>query len=121
MENQLIPFGKYKGQPLEILVQDPQYLEWIQQQGWFADEPPYIEEIKFKTECYDVSFLIEIKPSVGDDYPAILRQIRSLKSQSHFIKILLVNEYNGIGISEENFIKLFKTQGIIVLFIRDIV
>ena len=42
------------------------------------------------------------------------------KGQPSWIKILLINEYNGVGISEENFIKLFKTQGITVLFIKDI-
>lgn len=31
----IIPFGKYKGQPIEVLSQDPQYLEWLQSQDWF--------------------------------------------------------------------------------------
>lgn len=35
MENRLIPFGKYKGQPIEVLAQDKPYLEWLQTQDWF--------------------------------------------------------------------------------------
>lgn len=203
MENQLIPFGKYKGQPLEILAQDPQYLEWVRNQSWFVEKYPQINtliinnfqepsetpehnkiqgmflddefclktvnayslflknknkimevsvknkitELKFehsgidvcfcamvvgwsedyitkeKTPCdVNVPFVIEIKPSVGDDYPAILRQIKIIKKLSSFARyILLVDQYCGKGISEENFIKLFYTEGIVVLFIRDIV
>lgn len=34
----IIPFGKYKGQPLEILQNDPSYLEWLQVQPWFLEK-----------------------------------------------------------------------------------
>jgi hypothetical protein len=33
---ELIPFGKYKGQPVEVLSQDKQYLDWLMQQDWFT-------------------------------------------------------------------------------------
>jgi uncharacterized protein (DUF3820 family) len=29
----VVPFGKYKGQPVEVLAQDPQYVEWMLLQG----------------------------------------------------------------------------------------
>jgi hypothetical protein len=33
----VIPFGKHKGSTVaELLVKDPQYVEWITAQGWFA-------------------------------------------------------------------------------------
>jgi hypothetical protein len=32
---EVVPFGKYKGQPVEVLQQDPQYVEWLQGQDWF--------------------------------------------------------------------------------------
>lgn len=37
MGNELIPFGKYKGQPVEQLQSDPDYAKWLIQQPWFAD------------------------------------------------------------------------------------
>lgn len=30
----VIPFGKYKGQPVEVLKQDPDYCEWLLAQDW---------------------------------------------------------------------------------------
>lgn len=35
--NKLVPFGKYKGQPLEVLAQDRKYLDWLMEQGWFRE------------------------------------------------------------------------------------
>lgn len=32
---EIIPFGKYKGQPVEVLAQDKQYLDWLMNQDWF--------------------------------------------------------------------------------------
>lgn len=34
----LIPFGKYKGQPVEVLKQDPKYVEWLKGQDWFSSQ-----------------------------------------------------------------------------------
>lgn len=34
--NELVPFGKYKGQPVEQLRNDPEYVEWLLAQPWFA-------------------------------------------------------------------------------------
>jgi len=156
MENNIIPFGKYKGQTLAVLAQDQQYLDWIMTQGWIVEKYPQINTLiinnfrepsetpahnkiqglfldkeltirllelfakstqrrfNVKPDIYDIlfeykgadvfiitgasrsGFLVEIKPSVGDDYPAILRQIKSFNFSTH--KILLINEYNGIGI-----------------------
>jgi uncharacterized protein (DUF3820 family) len=31
----IVPFGKYKGQPVEALAQDRSYLDWLQTQNWF--------------------------------------------------------------------------------------
>jgi uncharacterized protein (DUF3820 family) len=31
----LVPFGKYKGQPITTLMNDTKYLEWCKQQEWF--------------------------------------------------------------------------------------
>src|SRR5260221_12243408 len=34
---QIVPFGKYKGQPVEVMQQDHQYVEWLMAQGWFRE------------------------------------------------------------------------------------
>lgn len=36
MSNEIIPFGKYKGQPIDVLKNDRPYLEWLQSQEWFT-------------------------------------------------------------------------------------
>jgi len=33
----VIPFGKYKGQPAEVLQNDPEYCNWLAAQPWFRD------------------------------------------------------------------------------------
>jgi hypothetical protein len=34
----IVPFGKYKGQPVEVLTQDEPYLEWLKEQDWFKSQ-----------------------------------------------------------------------------------
>lgn len=224
----LIPFGKYKGQPLETLANDREYSDWLMQQGWFREKfPQFVQvivnnfgeptespehnqmqarfldrewqakftfavrsdlftgqlaaiedsikkrlskvvaqpervleidchvdlgpvlsfsfdpEFESGKSCNDVRmnfyqtvaddpqdhweyckscgrrhflfapddkgvvFLIEIKPSIGDDYPAILRQMKSNGS-----KFLLYRNYSGTGVSESVFRSFFASQGI---------
>jgi hypothetical protein len=38
----LIPFGKYANQPVEVLQNDPQYVQWLTSQPWFQDRYPAI-------------------------------------------------------------------------------
>ena len=35
----VVPFGKYKGQPITNLLNDTKYLEWCKQQEWFQKFP----------------------------------------------------------------------------------
>jgi hypothetical protein len=58
---------------------------------------------------------IELKPSVGDDYPAVLRQMRANKSC-----VLFIQDYIGVGATEEQFIKTFALSDIKVVFRRDV-
>lgn len=36
-QNAIIPIGKYKGQPVEVLAADPSYREWLTSQDWFRE------------------------------------------------------------------------------------
>jgi len=58
---------------------------------------------------------IEIKPTVGDDYPAVLRQMKRNESVA-----LFVGEYTGKGATPEQFIKTMATANIRVIFARDV-
>lgn len=35
---EVVPFGKFKGQPVENLSSDPAYCEWLVQQDWFREK-----------------------------------------------------------------------------------
>ncbi len=37
MGNDVVPFGKYRGQPIESLAQDQQYADWLVAQPWFRE------------------------------------------------------------------------------------
>lgn len=34
---QLVPFGKYKGQPVSVMQNDTQYCDWLATQDWFRE------------------------------------------------------------------------------------
>jgi hypothetical protein len=62
---------------------------------------------------------IEIKPVVGDDYPAVLRQCKRLMSRFDH-PILFLERYTGVGATEKQFIATFALDHIKVVFKRDV-
>jgi uncharacterized protein (DUF3820 family) len=58
---------------------------------------------------------IEIKPVIGDDYPAVLRQMKRTGAD-----VLFVGEYTGQGATEEQFVQTMATAGIRVVFAREV-
>ncbi len=44
-KNNIISFGKYKGQPAEVLQADPSYCAWLQGQSWFTERYPQINTL----------------------------------------------------------------------------
>ena len=71
------------------------------------------------------SYLIEIKPSISDDFPAVLRQMKASMpvergSQRQKFYILLIGSYTGIGATKEEFMEYFDTQGYKVIFEKDV-
>lgn len=38
MDDKIIPFGKHKGKPFEVLASDQQYLDWLIAQSWFKEK-----------------------------------------------------------------------------------
>lgn len=45
MATDLIPFGKYKGQPLEVIASDRGYCDWLLAQAWFVERYPQIHTL----------------------------------------------------------------------------
>ncbi|MDY0090590.1 MAG: hypothetical protein RBR78_09515 [Flavobacteriaceae bacterium] len=66
-------------------------------------------------------FQIEIKPTVSDDFPSVLRQMKaSMPVKGYINSILFLKEYTGIGATKEEFCNYFKSQGYLVVFENEI-
>lgn len=203
--SEVVPFGKYRGQPIEVMHADSSYMTWLRLQQWAREQYPSLLIIQQQTEeaspahnylqnkflddefnwkfvnamkekdwrewakivsleaneiyiepvikvafevpsmlyetirngkFHDVIFhfivdhYIEVKPIIGDDYPNVLRQIKQAhtftnrRGQTIYAnehkKILFVGEYNGVGATEEQFVKIFAKDNIKVIFLRNV-
>ena len=45
MTGELVPFGKYKGQPVETLAADGDYRDWLMSQPWFRERWPTVYNV----------------------------------------------------------------------------
>jgi hypothetical protein len=41
----VVPFGKYRNQPVEALRRDPRYRGWLLEQDWFREKYPDLAQI----------------------------------------------------------------------------
>jgi hypothetical protein len=191
-----VPFGKYSGQPLEVLAEDHSYVEWLNLQPWFVeryrhlhealkaliasedtpehnglqakflddefvrrflratldrfDECDQIEPLKVKVSFEVFGFdawidvrsqsehyylfdivAVEVKPTLGDDYPSVLRQIKScIKRRITFNNrivntwtekaVLIIGEFNSLAITYEQLVKFFASDDIKVIRFEDV-
>lgn len=69
-------------------------------------------------DSFNISFGIEIKPIISDDYPAILRQIKMAGPSAY--KILIYDKCSAQGASIEQIKAIFACSGIYVLSFADI-
>jgi uncharacterized protein (DUF3820 family) len=80
-----------------------------QRKGGLEGWKTYIE---WKRYVYHLTpLMIEIKPVVGDDYPAILRQMKRTGAN-----ILFVGTYSGVGATQDEFVATMATAGIRTVF-----
>lgn len=79
-------------------------------------------DVKIVMSGHAPTFAIEIKPTVGDDYPAVLRQIRALVPVEFYAPdaILFLERYTGTGATREQFIEIFKNSGVHVVFLEQV-
>ena len=61
------------------------------------------------------TFRIEVKPILGDDYPAVLRTMKATNC-TH----LLVMEYCGVGASWDEVVKVFSLSKIVAVLLEDV-
>lgn len=61
------------------------------------------------------TFKIELKPTLGDDYPAVLRQMRASGSD-----VLMVGEFHSAAINLEQLTKIFDTAGCRVIMVTQV-
>lgn len=188
-ETNIIPFGKYRGQPVEVLQSDMAYAEWLQAQGWVKERYPQfytliinnmqepqetpahnklqamfldkmfslkfvqyiqhdpniivigINKIFFEDKAIDVRInvraeetyenkkyicsydvAIEIKPSLGDDYPATLRQVLNMPMITReCVRVVLIEKYTGVGASLDQVKQMFALSGIRLLLLEEII
>jgi uncharacterized protein (DUF3820 family) len=75
---------------------------------------------------YDHSCLelfVECKPTVADEYPAVLRQMKKAISgwaHARNNSVLVLGEYQGVGATREQFVRIFYNAGIPVVFLHEI-
>jgi len=91
-------------------------------ESYFNAQKEFISSTQYydNNKYIDDSFIIEVKPTVSDDYPEILRQMKR-KWQSDCKLILFLSEYTGVGLSKDNFIKLFNNENIKIIFESEII
>jgi uncharacterized protein (DUF3820 family) len=185
---EIVPFGKYKGRPVEALAADEDYCEWLTAQPWFRqkygnvyniliqdgaepqDSPEHnemqarflddgwclrlgvllwpgmgiadqaIRNRTFEATGWDVVFdavlaaetslagktemapmigraCIECKPDLGDDYPAVLRQVQGYRrDRSYFGRCCVVaRRYAFERVTWEQVGRIFAASEIVLL------
>lgn len=118
----IIELLNYSPKDMEELLDQVNTLE--RQANKEGDENLRLQAEKLIESIKNLKFYIEIKPTVSDDYPSILRQMKSSRIRDdygHFGKyiikrILLVGEYTGIGATQDEFIAFMENENVSVIF-----
>lgn len=76
------------------------------------------DQIETLEQCVTYKFcFFELKPTVSDNFPSVLRQIKAARKQSKpGIVILFVGTYNGLGATQEQFVSFMANEDIHVIF-----
>ena len=89
-----------------------QCIEGDDNEGWYEVRDL---AVLWQSNYWSRTYHIELKPTIGDDYPAVLRQMRANGSN-----VLLVGNYTGTGATREQFVGTFTTAAIDVVFVADV-
>lgn len=64
---------------------------------------------------YSPKIAVELKPTVGDDYPSVMRQMKRLGC-----RVCVVGTYTGRGVSEVQLRQMFEANGQTLIFVQEI-
>ena len=53
-DNNLVPFGRYEGQPIEVLLADKSYCTWLVGQADLREQYPYLRDLIYKEHGNDI-------------------------------------------------------------------
>jgi len=71
-------------------------------------------------EGYSRPFSVECKPALGDDFPAVLRFVTSLKQDQTPYRAVVIEQYTGAGGTLEQVRVFFGQSGIVLLTVPEI-
>lgn len=86
MKPEIIPFGKYKNQPVDVLKQDTQYMEWLVNQDWFRERYPSINTLIVNNFH---------QPNDTPEHNQLVSLFLNESFQINFSKVILENKLNG--------------------------
>lgn len=90
--------------------------EWVDYiAAWYQSVSGNYSRVRYSDPNNERPVKIELKPTVGDDYPAVLRQMNA-----QLANVLFLERYTGVGATEEQFVKTFEMSDIRVLFRREV-
>lgn len=109
-----IPFGKYKGKPIDVLENDLSYAKWMLEQAWFAQNNPELHEAVLalydaqsegqeskaleSKENFLLSFALkEEKIDRYDNYPFSLAAVKNLERTLLHPHVTYIVGENGSG------------------------
>lgn len=206
-DDRIIPFGKHKGEPIEVLRGDPGYREWLLGQDWFRQRHPDLVQViinnygapaetpehnrlvnRFLDRGFAVAFAlhaaaavvsrqasmardsewardrlalwttsldrlhaldpaavvwqveqevggwdvalacaeqfnfrVEVKPTLGDDYPAVLRQMKANRDTAYnFHGAILVGQVTAEGATLDQLRLIFRQSGFHFVLLSDL-
>lgn len=70
-------------------------------------------------DCFEERY-IEIKPCLGDDFPAVLRQMKANSKKIGGTRILLIDEFAAVGATLEQVKQTFLLSDIYLIKLSDI-
>ena len=195
---EVVPFGKYKGQPAEVLLADREYCDWLGAQPWFRDRYPAVYQVivnyggepqdspehnqmqvsflddsrcvrlarllwpaiveryglydlegkerefpadavvewrTFESGGWDVAFTagspyqtsahvgVELKPDLGDDFPAVLRQVRNYPTGDNWPRrqrCVVVRRHRFEQVTWDQVVAMFEASGVVLLHEADL-
>jgi hypothetical protein len=101
----IIPFGKYKGQPITSLLSDAEYLTWCKQQEWFQ---------KY-TVIYNICVNQTITTNTQGSKTPEHNKLQNLFLDREF-KFTFIDKLFGINKTLEDLSQLYKTEEYIKYF-----